>query len=472
MMKTPRSIIDLFITACLLAGCVSPRALLVDLNRLQAKCQYDEAAGLVEKSKMSHYGKKNAFLYYLDQGMLLHYAGKYSQSNEAFENAKRLSQELFTKSVTTEASTFLVSDNMRPYYGEDFERALIHVFSALNYTFLNKNDDALVEARQVDFLLKWLQTDHGHRNVYTEDAFARLLAGMIYENQGETNDAYISYWKALEAYDVYKRHYKLKAPSLLVQYALKTANRLGFQDQVIDIQKQWGGKIPRRLPKNAGEVIVLHYCGLPPHKVDSFFEIGFGAGWSYARAVKPKGKEQEEVEKASAIARSILAEEVVRMAFPKYEKTPYKIKRMTVQAEGARKAHSSRLVENIGSIAEKNLEDRIGRIRAKTIARAVIKFALSQKIASKVEKKKGKGAAWLTKKLLQAVSSATELADKRFWQTVPDRIFMTRLVLPAGTHTLHLTFKDSKGAVVSNRDLEDITVKSGKKTFVTVRTAE
>ena len=55
---------------------------------------------------------------------------------------------------------------MRPYYGDDFERAMIHVFNALNYVYLKQLDDALVEARRVDLFLNKLQTDYGHKKYY------------------------------------------------------------------------------------------------------------------------------------------------------------------------------------------------------------------------------------------------------------------------------------------------------------------
>ncbi len=466
----PLRLIGSLILCGLLAACASPRALVRDLNLLMAQGDYAKAGALVQGAKQKHYGSKNALLYHLDLGMLLHLDGKYAESNQAFESAKRLAKELFTKSVTTEASTFLVSDNLRPYYGEDFERALIHVFSALNYMLLGQGQEALVEARQVDFLLTKLETDYGHKNVYREDAFARYLMGLLYEEQGEVNDAFISFRKALEAYEVYKKNYGVSAPPALVQDALRTARALGFRDEIEQIRKRWGGEPPSPLPRDAGEAVVLHYNGLAPHKVDSFFEIGFFAGWAYVDASRPEGEEEEQVEQAAAIAKSILADEMVRMAFPKYMPTPYSIQSLEVRAEGAQTAHRAQTAEDIGAIAVKNLQDRIGRIRAKTIARAVVKFALSRRIAAQVEEKQGAGAAWLTKKILQAASTATELSDKRCWQTVPDKIAVARVVLPEGKHALKLTFRDAGGAVAGEREA-DVQIRPGRRTFLVVRTA-
>ena len=88
--------------------------------------------------------------------MALHLAKKYQESNALVEKATQKMDDLYTKSVSTEVGAFMTNDNAKPYEGEDFERALIHVVGALNYSFLGKRDDALVEARRVEQQLQVL----------------------------------------------------------------------------------------------------------------------------------------------------------------------------------------------------------------------------------------------------------------------------------------------------------------------------
>ncbi|HOW28153.1 MAG TPA: hypothetical protein PK876_06600 [Elusimicrobiota bacterium] len=463
------------LSAVLLSACASPGGISKNLNNLVGAGKYPEAVILVEKSKESNYGKKNALLYYLDLGMLQHVAGQYELSNRSFEEAKRLAYELFTKSVTTEASTFLVSDNMRPYYGEDFERALIHVFSALNYIYLGQSQEAMVEARQVDFLLTKLQTDYGYKNVFKEDPFVRYFMGMLFENQGELNEAYISYWKALEAYENAVKPFGLTIPRQLVADALRAAQRLGFTDEIDQIKKRWGSAasvVPGPLPKGSGELVLFNYNGLAPHKVDLNFEIAFGKGWAYVTAAKVEGEDQKKVSEASSIAKTIVADEMVKMSFPKYEPTSYKIRGMSVTVPGVSEAvHSAEVVEDIGALAVKSLDDRINRVRAKTIARAVLKFVLAKKTGEVVSEKRGELAGWLAKKALQVAATATEQADKRCWQSVPDKVQMARIVLPAGEHQLKLTFRDADGDAVGTQDLS-VKIVAGRKTFASVRSAQ
>jgi tetratricopeptide (TPR) repeat protein len=462
-----RGFASLSLGALLLVGCATTLSLR-ELNGYVLRNEFAPAAEKVEKLK-SGYGEKNALLYYLDRGMLLQLAGQYAESNQVFDNAKKTAQEHFTKSVTSHLSTFLVNDLMTPYYGEDFERALIRLFSAVNYAVLGLGEDALVECRQLDSFFRALPFD-GQRNAYQDDAFARYLAGLLYEDQGETNDAYTSYMKALEAYDTYAKFYKTARPPQLVEDALRTARRLGFSDKVEDIQRRWGASPPAQgPPAGTGEVIVLHYAGLGPEKVDSFFEISVYNGWPYVEQVNTKSQNDTQVEQARAVFRSLAADKMIRVAFPKYRRISAQIQTVEVQSSSA--TSLGVLVEDVGAIAVRNLDDRINRIRARAIARAVVKYLLAQKLGDAVGKNGHEDIGLLVRTLLQAASAATEVADKRAWRTLPDRILMARLILPAGDQPLTLRFLDAAGTLVDTRELKNVPVASGRKSFVIVRTA-
>ncbi|MFC1546284.1 COG3014 family protein [bacterium] len=430
-MKNFLSIILFLFISSLFCGCsVYKTKYYNNLLNLIKQEDYASASTLAEQSKEKVYGNKNALLYYLDKGLLLHSNGNYEESNTAFERAKQISQDYFTKSITAEASTLLISDNTRPYYGESFERALIHVFSALNYIFLNDENSALIEARQVDHFLKTLQTNYGHKNVYKEDAFARYLMGMIYENQNDINNAYISYYKALEAYNKFKDVYNVSMPTALINDAVHTAKLLGFDNEVTNILNTWQAKISPK-PKSYGELVIFHYNGICPVKIDNIFEISFGKAWFFVGQYQVQGQEEEQVDQAEVIARNIFAEEQVRVAFPKYVLSPYQIKNVTAQIDlpsNNQFREQGILVQNIGSIAEKSLESRITRIKGRAIARSVVKYTLAHKAAAQVKKQSNDDVlGWFTKKALTTLAGASEKADKRSWRSLPDQIRMIKI---------------------------------------------
>ena len=467
-------ILPLLIACLILPSCVSNVGYYTKVNNLVSAGDTAGALSTVDSSKESVYGEKNALLYHLDRGFLLHISSGYAESTADFDSVKRLYDDYFTKSITTEASTLLINDNMRPYYGEDYERALVNVFSAINYIMLGRDNDALVEARQADHFLTTLQVNYGYKDAYKEDAFVRYLMGMIYENQGEINDAYISYRQALDAYKYYEKNYGVATPQKLVSDALRTAKMLGFSSEIAEIKKNWPAAAAAGTSSpadgNTGELVILDYNGLSPEKVDTFFEISFGEGWAYVEGMKVEGDDRAKVDQARALVRSIAAEEQVRIAFPKFVPLGYAIGGALAETEDGR-LYPGETVEDIGAIAVKGLDDRIARIRIRAIARGIIKFALTKEISRKVEQSSGELSGWLTQKVLTAAATATELSDKRSWRTLPDKIIMLRVPLTAGQHSVTLKYYDRNNQTIFTETLNNITIKPGKKSFFLVRTA-
>jgi hypothetical protein len=420
------------------------------------------------------YGDKDAVLYHLELGMLYHYAGLFEQSNENLEAAKRLAELHYTRSITAEASTFLANDNTRPYYGENFERALIHIFAAINYQALGKQDDALVEVRQLNFFLRQLVVDDGQDNAYRDDAFAHYLAAIFYEEDGDLDEAWVAYQKAMNAYAEFGEVYGLALPPSLRSDARRLTARLGAW-AVDEFTDRYGEERIGTTNEGDGRVIVIHYNGRAPVKIDTFIDIAFIHGWPYVNQIDVDDEGAADVARASQIATSLLASDVVRVAFPEYRSVHRRIDHVDIQPEGWGRAVRAELVENVGAIARRDLADRIHRIRAKAIARATVKYALGKLAERAAREAGGREHGDLAGSLVAITSAlvrtASEVADKRGWFTVPDQIFMSQLYLPQGEHVLRLTYRDGQGGVVRRREV-GVRVEAGGHTFVILRTVE
>src|SRR5688500_2168313 len=84
-----------------LAGCAGPsQSTKKGLNSMLAAQNFDGAAAHLQQVKEKQYGKKNAVLYYLDAGMVLHHARKYKESEEQLAKAETRMEELYTKSIS------------------------------------------------------------------------------------------------------------------------------------------------------------------------------------------------------------------------------------------------------------------------------------------------------------------------------------------------------------------------------------
>ncbi|RKZ07604.1 hypothetical protein DRQ05_02825, partial [bacterium] len=257
----------LFSLIVLLAiGCASTLRREMAVDRFLPAADFQQAIADLESHEKA-FGGKSRLLYLLNMGALNHYAGDYEESNKYFEEAYALADELYTKSITRELAG-TVSPNMRPYYGEDYEKVMVNTFMALNYLKLGALDEALVEARRIDKDLELLTNKYQSKNKYKSDAFGRYLAGIIQEIAGRYNDAFISYVQAYRAYKDYEKMFPFEVPDQLKRDILRLASVLHFDDKYDDFVKEFGDEYapPAHMDEDAGEVIAIVFAGLAPLK--------------------------------------------------------------------------------------------------------------------------------------------------------------------------------------------------------------
>jgi hypothetical protein len=418
------------------------------LNQYLLTQDYDSAYKLVKKNRET-YADRNAVLYYLDEGIISHFAGRFKESNQSFSHAESIMEELYTRSISKEAASFLISDNTIPYRGEDFERAILNLFMALNYVGLGSWEDAVVEARKVDNKLNLInsQYEEEKRNVYKEDAFIRFLMGAIYEAEGEINDAFISYRKAESVYRAdYLPNYGVSPPTILIEDLLTSAQSMDFYEEMAEIQMEYPDVTfmdPAR-KKEMAEVFFVHYNGLAPEKREEHFLVPMPDGF------------------------------VFKIAYPKFEKRGYRISHGEITLRHLRSGQSYRfptaLMEDIASIAVMNLENRINRIKAKAIARATIKYLASKEVSKVAEEKGGELLGLMVQASANIASMATEQADVRQWRLLPAEIRVGRGLIPPGEYHGRIRFVGSGRAVISSREIAPFSVKKRERRFFIHRT--
>jgi len=402
-----------------LGGCGPVTSHYVAVEQDLKSHRYDEADVIIEKNKAG-YGETNAVLFYLDQGMTRHLAGRYEESNKSLSKAEALIDELYTKSISNAAASIITNDNVIPYEGEDFEKVMVNVFMALNYLNLGLWDDALVEARKVDHKLDVLHGSYETAPVYNDDAFARYLSGMLYESMGELNDALISYRMAYKVYLKYQQDYGVKPPLVLVQDLLRLTEHLHFPEEFQEYRSKYPAVTWMKQSEldNKAVITVISQTGFAPYKKDYFFDapIPDGSGGTY----------------------------YLRIAFPEFVERPTKITHVDVSVQELKLYQSADCVEDITAIAVKDLKDRIGRISAKAIARATAKYLASATVQKQANKQGGL-AGFLAKVATTVYSVGTEQADKRSWRTLPSRIYLTKFVVDPGNYNILVDFYPEAG---------------------------
>jgi hypothetical protein len=224
--------------------------------------------------------------------------------------------------------------------------------------------------------------------------------------------------------------------------------------------------------KNLGEVIIVNYNGLSPKKVDNILEFSFYNAWPYFVSSAASSPEQEKVEQVFSAVRAGVANDFIKVAFPKYVRYENEITCFNVEKkltdEKIINISNSYLAADVASVMEGVLESKNTAVYAKTIARSVARYVLTRVISNQVRQQEKKGdhtLSILTNSIMNIASSLIEKADKRSWRTLPETINMARFALPAGVHKLKVNYMNNYNNVVVTEQVE-VVVTPGKKTFV------
>ncbi|MCL2706097.1 MAG: hypothetical protein FWE72_07820 [Spirochaetaceae bacterium] len=153
----------------------------VDADREVTERNYLSAVEQLNTTgKENPYRDKDQVLKYLDTGILYHMAEKHKESIESFNEAERLIQENFTKSITDAGTSFLLNDYTLEYFGESYEDLYLNIFKAIDFIRLDNFDSAFVEIRRLTDKLNLLEDKYGnmaHSMNSSKDAQGTIKAG-------------------------------------------------------------------------------------------------------------------------------------------------------------------------------------------------------------------------------------------------------------------------------------------------------
>lgn len=434
-----RSCALLVMAAVALTGCAgSYYDTMSGVQQAAQRGDYQRADALLSQQQDLAEGR-NRLLYLLDKALLAHLNQQYAESNRWFTEAAARIEQLEVTSITGTVSEWLINDSTQPYKGEDFEQVLAHYYMALNYLMLHNLEDALVECRRLNSLLRSFNDRYDNKNVYKTDAFSLYLSGLLYEARGATNDALIDYRQAYNAYLTdYQENYGTAAPAQLLEHILRTAAALGFRDVVETYRKEFPGATwpTQEAYRNAARLVVIWDNGLIPYKAQRIY-----------REFIPL-EEHKDKDKGC----------YVKLAFPEFVPRPPRFTRATVSVNG--QTATLELAEDLAQIAVKNLEDRRVRTVVKAVARNAIKCLAEHELDQR-----NAILGWL----FAGLTEITEQADTRSWLLLPANIQITELLLPPGVADVELSLTDISGQVTTQQ-YKALTFEKDKTTFLLHRT--
>ncbi len=427
-----------------LSGCYgqSHLATMSDVQQTAQIGNYERAEELVKENKYLQ-NPRNDLLYALELGVLTHLNKKYAESNLWFERAAGRMEELDKISLSGMAADWIVSEKFHPYRGEDFERVLVHYYMTLNYLMSGQLQEALVECRRVNTLLRYFNSRYEYKNVYKTDAFMLYLSGLIYDAMGEVNDAFIDYRHAYQTYTGdYREYYGVPLPSQLQQQLLRTASALGFTGIFEEYRTEFSGQEwpTQREYQNAARLVIIWNKGLAPYKIEELFR------WS------SDGDDWSEDDEPGCY---------VKVAFADFVPRVETFSQAIVSVNGT--TRTLELAEDVGQIARKNLEDRRFRTIAQGVSRNIIKCAIEEGMLDDEHW-------WFWHLVFTGITELTEGADVRQWFLLPAQVHLTQLLVQPGVTDVDLSFLDARGQISQHTLYEDVHLERGKTTFLIHRT--
>ena len=272
----------------LLLSC-SPSLQRIDLlSQATSQGSFLKAAADIKRNA-TLYGSNDRLLYFMDQGLLFHYAGDYQSSLKNLEKAEDLVDELYARSVTNEAASLLINDLVRPYRGRRHERVLLHQFIALNYLANNQYDEALVETRKVQLIFDAFSSDSEIEHKYQDDGMSHYLSSIVYEAQQETDNALISIFKSVSAY----QKSPLNLPDAVKNLAYYRFKRNGREEDIrlLNLAPTASQDEVEGLNSKGGEIIFIGYAGKSPVIEEAIFSGTYVIGGFISGTYRKAGGE-------------------------------------------------------------------------------------------------------------------------------------------------------------------------------------
>jgi uncharacterized protein len=420
------------------------------------------------KKQPKLYGKNGRFLYNMDIGMLYHYGGEYDSSIAYLLKASQVYDDLFAHSVTNEAASILINDNVRPYRSKPFELTLLHQMLQFNYLCIGQPDEALVEARAVQLLFNEWERKNAKDNRYFTDGMFHYVTSMVYDLAGQTDDAMISLYKAVQAYQLGP----VALPGAVSDQAYSLFQKSG---RTADIDKLKIKPVtlkpgsPPSIENEQTEIVVVGYAGKGPVLTES----EWWGNWIKGSALVMNHTTSTGTSETMVIPTINFTDNkskgpatvFVKVAVPDvktyYSQTSY----FTVEEDPGIRTTKTYSVDNLDQQAQKQLEDAKPGIVARTVARVVAHTIAAQEAKKQMETQ-SPIANLLISLGTDVLSSQLEKADTRCCFFIPKTVQIARIPVKPGKHTITVTARDNTGAVLSSKTFTDISVSPHRKKFV------
>lgn len=359
-------------------------------------------------------------LFVLDRGSIQQSVTAFDLSKHDLESADKAIDMLdLAHDAKDTIGTYVFSGSSGKYQAPPYEKLLVNTLDMLNYLEQKDLNGARVEARRLAVMQKYVADDL-HESDNAVLGLGGFLAGFTFEESDQVDEALRWYDQALP----FTGFRALQGP----------VRRLMAQGQYhsprLDALKGDGAAPEPPLDPNEGEIVFVLGYGRVPHKIAHRIPIGLALTWM-SGALSPND---------TAAANRLAAQGLVTWVnYPTLgpERGTYTIPLCTLDGHAVGLEEAVNVTEQVRA-EWKKIE---GKIVLSAITRMISRFAIGS-VAGAVAGQKNGLVGLLVNLGTQATLTALDKPDTRSWETLPARVAIARVRVPAGQHTVHL---DARG---------------------------
>jgi hypothetical protein len=360
-------------------------------------------------------------LYVLDRGSVQQSVAQFAQSSHDFEAADKAIDMLdLAHDAKDTIGEYVFSGSSGKYQAPPYEKLLVNTLDMLNYLELRDLNGARVEARRLAVMQRYV-ADELHERDNTVLGLGAFLAGLTFERSDAPDEALRWYDTSLE----FSGFDALKDPvRRLLQQGQYRSPRLK--------ELESGGPAPAA-PESTGEgeiVFVVGY-GRVPHKIAERIPIGLALTYA-SGALSPY-----DTARANRLAAQGL---VTWVNFPTLgrEQGGYAVPSCLLDGSSVPLEEAVNVSEQVRA-EWKKIE---GKLIVSAITRMIARYAAGSVAGAAAGKNSLVGA--LLSIGTQATLTALDTPDTRSWETLPARVAIARVRVPAGDHKVRI---DARGVI-------------------------
>lgn len=223
--------------------------------QIAQRIKYKEYDMILKEYELRIKEDNSDLLTYMNYAFILSYSNRYNESNEVIQEIKDNIYKYYQLSIKSKIKQKLINEESIKYRLTPNEEILLYSLSIINNLALNKEKEALIDAKDMN---NWLELYQKNNIINKKDSFfANYLSAMTYELNNKFNDSLIDY-KRVYAYNENFPYTKFD----LVKNSLYYNNdKLGYAEK-FNIDKE-------KIDFDSGQISIFYMNGTGPLKIEN-----------------------------------------------------------------------------------------------------------------------------------------------------------------------------------------------------------